>query len=1324
MAKQTRTNLQSRTTQARNETLLGANTALRVFQLVLDLLSSTATDFDPTLTYQNGEWAIWQGRLVQAFGDTEPGQSPQTHPAKWVDNTIGNATQIAENGPDYPVRATALRTYVTQRLNEVIGAGGDIPFADEQRAGIVRRATQALADAGLDNSTFVTPAILKQITNALAETVFGLYLLTSPQTGQRIAVNVTSEGQTRLINVDADTLQAVMARPGGNITDQDYIVRPGNQQRGFYWQEQVNGTWVNRLFIGRRANGTLAILDLTNNVSLTSEPGADGAPGKLTYNGDEVATVGQLGGGTATPVATQPLPGVTLILGASWAYGTGSSLVNTTPNGYIRQAIARSGLPNDSLTYINQAVPGSYTDYWLEKDTSGLSRTERLIRDNRPEFVYFGLSLGNEFNSDDHPAAQDRYFRNLTQLVAIARRYAARVIVGSWYPRYGYSANDYRLLKQGLLKLDTLNVASVNLCSLLDAGDGSLLASLRVADPADNGLHPNDQGHAELAYTIPKDYFSTRSPQGFPLALDPITRGVRITAASARPLCCYHEARSLTLAMEVRLGPDAVGTGKALAYFGDANTNPLRLRLRSEAGAVQLSYDGDGGVRQNIATSVALLSTTTWLHVAVTINLASQQARLYVNGHRVGQGSIPPGVYCSPVTFFSNPADAGVVALGYDARNITIHAAPLYDEQVSLLASGKVPTSSLLVFCPCAEESLFKDMRLINRAGYSTTVLSLLDGGVPGVEDTGSPTPTRTVVVGDLYEYVANTAPQATEVSREITGSASISEGTTKNYKLIRHLSDGTSSDATSQADWSLVNPVTGDTIAANGDLTIPANQTTADSRSLTIKARDKNTGVETTLSVQVIDATQIVEVDRQIIGDSSITEGQTKSYSLRLQMSDGSYVYPQSGVVWSDQTPASGETLTQGGQLSIAANQTTNDTHFKTIRTTYGGLTKDKVIQVLDATTPPPTRTAITINGGSSINEGAQGIYTVTATLSNGQTESVPNSQIVWQTANDNGRTVIDGNGLLTAYSNAVAGDGLTFQVKAFVDSLTASKNVQLVDTTVVTTPTRTAITVNGPSSVDEGSFADYTVTATKSDSTTETVPNSEITWQLVNGVAGDSLSAAGRLSVASNSVLNDGHTVGAKATVGSLTNTKTVTVVDKSVAPVVPSITGVWRRFDGNNINYWVRGENLTSAGDYAVQYRHYVPVVGSDGIATYQWVGNNSSFQFRAPSTAPTNLTSAAGGDVYANVGYGQYYPIEFRIVSVTTGLPYDSAVYRFGEWTGESGTADSALRVYPDPYGLTATSPGRGAGRSSDNPGFDVNNQNTSTDTTPDVGAVNS
>ncbi|WP_338876956.1 putative Ig domain-containing protein [Spirosoma sp. SC4-14] len=152
-------NLLQRAGIVKTESITGANSAARIGSILEDLSRIGASKFDAVAVYDTGQYAIYNGILAEVLTPTNPGESPDSAPAKWSLKLVIDPIQVTA-GNKLPVAASALKTLVDQ-----IQSNGGIPNASTTQRGAARQATDQEAALGANNDSYTTP---KQLNDRLA----------------------------------------------------------------------------------------------------------------------------------------------------------------------------------------------------------------------------------------------------------------------------------------------------------------------------------------------------------------------------------------------------------------------------------------------------------------------------------------------------------------------------------------------------------------------------------------------------------------------------------------------------------------------------------------------------------------------------------------------------------------------------------------------------------------------------------------------------------------------------------------------------------------------------------------------------------------------------------------------------------------------------------------------------------------------------------------------------------------------------------------------------------------------------------------------------
>lgn len=268
-----------------------------------------------------------------------------------------------------------------------------------------------------------------------------------------------------------------------------------------------------------------------------------------------------------------------------------------------------------------------------------------------------------------------------------------------------------------------------------------------------------------------------------------------------------------------------------------------------------------------------------------------------------------------------------------------------------------------------------------------------------------------------------------------------------------------------------------------------------------------------------------------------------------------------------------------------------------------------------------------------------------------------------------------------------------------------------------VVTPPavTLTSITLTGPTTVNEGSSATYSVTGNYSNSTTALI-TSGITWS--------SNAPAGVLSPAANSVVGDGYTATVMASFGGQMASRSVSVVDKTVPVVVVPVTltsigisGVNQQNEGTSQTLKlsaVYSDGTSSQPTSGVVWGANTPggvlaipansVVG-DGhteTVTASFGGKTTTFSVQVVDT--TVVVPPSAEQVYGLLNYNPEWAFVDDVSSQNLGGFFDDVLNVNVELNGGGGATQPGSVVvfrFPEQLGMKLAEVGLGDGQH-DNP----------------------
>lgn len=465
-------------------------------------------------------------------------------------------------------------------------------------------------------------------------------------------------------------------------------------------------------------------------------------------------------------------------------------------------------------------------------------------------------------------------------------------------------------------------------------------------------------------------------------------------------------------------------------------------------------------------------------------------------------------------------------------------------------------------------------------------------------------------------------------VTAVINGPTTVNENSNSTYSLIVSFSDG-SSRAVSVTNWSSSTPTAAVISPVSGALTaneVNGNQLTVISASYT----SEGSTVNATQEVTVRDLTVYPE-SANIIGSAAINEGTAATYQFRVNFSNGTnMIVPVSNWSSNDTTVATINATT--GVLTAAADVKPSKTTVIAASYTSEGTTvsANRTITITDVT-PYPQSAVIT--GSANIDEGTTVSLQLQVTLTTGSQTTV--NATSW-TSSDTQLATITSNGVVVVTDNVVGNKQFsitgTFTLNG--DTIEVTKVFTIVDRTSYPV----SATINGPSSVNEGSDTQYELNVTFADSTSRIV--TATSWTFSNAEAG-SVNSGGLFSPIGNTKGNKSGSLVASYTLDGVTvnANKTLTVVDSTKYPQSAIISGST-----------VVNENTTASYQLSVTYSDgttsFVPVttwevtageeiatISTDGILTVSEVGIGDKAITIVASHTVDDVTASAELDITA-------------------------------------------------------------------------------------------
>lgn len=419
---------------------------------------------------------------------------------------------------------------------------------------------------------------------------------------------------------------------------------------------------------------------------------------------------------TATPSALSPNDLKIVYFGSSVPFGQGATGKYGYPSRYsallAQRANANLGAP---WTTANISIPGDNTLKVLE-------RWERDLLPQQGRYVVYALALGNEGIHGGGQPKFDQFKANMQVLLAKARAQGMVPVVTNSYTRNDYTAEDYAFIQQMNLLLHSWAVPTVNLLGAVDDGHGRWAAGY-----FDDGLHPNDLGHAELFHAwVPSLFDALRA--GKPLPKRRTTAGLLLAGSALR---LVPEALVHPFTQVVSFRAKAPGT---LLTLQDS-TSTGRLSLGAQG---QLTYTS---AKAGQLSSTAHVADDKWHQVALTHYFARGETLLYLDGKLVGH--LSEQLRTRQLTLGGSQAPAGA-----QYRNWLFYRSGMNEAEVRALAADSLLKSSLELYAPLDGRRVAAPDVLANLAQSTNVVVRVASPAVGPVRRSGAKraAPTKTGV--------------------------------------------------------------------------------------------------------------------------------------------------------------------------------------------------------------------------------------------------------------------------------------------------------------------------------------------------------------------------------------------------------------------------------------------------------------------------------------------------------------------------------------------------------------------------------------------------
>ena len=354
--------------------------------------------------------------------------------------------------------------------------------------------------------------------------------------------------------------------------------------------------------------------------------------------------------------------------GSSVCKGSGS----TNDHGYAWLFFNGGSVDTALFRYYNASTGGDNT-LKIEKE----DRITRMLYPTNPQIVVIGLSLANEgiLSQKDDNQREQIFEQFRSRLIAMADSLTSqgiKPVIVNCYGNNNYTKVQYSYIKRMNRVINTWKYPSINVLGAVDNGEGKWVAGY-YSDPG----HPNNEGHAEMSYTI------------VPSMFEAIMTGKKV------PRFDWNKSYSALI------NKDKVENPLFLDVKNIMHSFTLSLRFKdaedgSIAGFVSDSEENkiiicEDTIRYRDISATFPRHLKDWTHLVLAHSYANQKTMLYLNGDLIGitkEQSVPARIYF------------GGTSSRIELKDIMLHRSCLNEDEALDLYNKKFIQSSLEFFNP------------------------------------------------------------------------------------------------------------------------------------------------------------------------------------------------------------------------------------------------------------------------------------------------------------------------------------------------------------------------------------------------------------------------------------------------------------------------------------------------------------------------------------------------------------------------------------------------------------------------------------------------
>lgn len=327
------------------------------------------------------------------------------------------------------------------------------------------------------------------------------------------------------------------------------------------------------------------------------------------------------------------------------------------------------------------------------------------------KFVVLGLSMGNEglHGTSNKQAIYTQFKENLLYLITKLQNDNKIPIIVNNYPRGDFNEQDYEKIRDINLDIHEWNIPSINSLGAIDNGKGRLVQAFK----ADN-VHPNNNGHRELMYSI------------VPSLFDALIIEKPVPERDLGGDYLLHEGETITFTPEEIFHPFTL----CLRVKSDRASKLISFNSNSDklTGVGSLFLDSEGRIHytsphkeKEFISQIGIFDDN-WHDIALSHYYARELTIIYVDGKEIG--SISETLEINGDIGIGNENE---VDQNFHISEITFWRAGMNQDEMQAHHMGKMLKSSLEIYSPMY---LIDNQSIMNYAQSMNTLTLNIKSGI------------------------------------------------------------------------------------------------------------------------------------------------------------------------------------------------------------------------------------------------------------------------------------------------------------------------------------------------------------------------------------------------------------------------------------------------------------------------------------------------------------------------------------------------------------------------------------------------------------------